>query len=320
MSKITPHGTHLPRGPRIKNTGKAVMAVGFTLLIVAASLFIIKNISAPDNTSADEALNLQQIPDFSGNPFVKINNNKPDFTASEITDVSYESYSELDELGRCGKAEACIGADIMPTEERENIGQVKPSGWHTVKYDSVDGKYLYNRCHLIGFQLTGENANIKNLITGTRYMNTEGMLPFENMTADYIKETGNHVMYRVTPIFRGSDLVAAGVQMEAYSVEDNGNGICFNVYVYNCQPGIEIDYTTGDSKIADGISDTDKNNSSGDKANTANEYVINTNTKKFHLPSCSLVSQISEKNREDFAGSRETLIKYNYAPCKNCKP
>lgn len=192
---------------------------------------------------------LNQIPDVSPDAYVVVNDNVPEFTETELTEQAYEFYSELDSLNRCGYAMACIGKELMPTEERGSIGQIKPSGWHTVKYDFVDGKYLYNRCHLIGFQLAGENANEKNLITGTRYMNVEGMLPFENMVADYVKETGNHVLYRVTPVFDDNDLVARGVQMEACSVEDDGEGISFNVFVYNKQPGVEIDYATGESRL-----------------------------------------------------------------------
>lgn len=193
---------------------------------------------------------LDQIPEYSGEPYVILNDNQPDFQDMEsVSKVDYEEYSELDIYGRCGVAEAIISQATMPTEERGSIGQVKPSGWHTVKYDNVDGKYLYNRCHLIGYQLAGENANVKNLITGTRYMNTEGMLPFENMVDDYVEETNHHVMYRVTPIYEGNNLVASGVQMEAKSVEDGGKGLCFNVYVYNVQPGIEIDYATGESTL-----------------------------------------------------------------------
>lgn len=195
-------------------------------------------------------VNLEDIPPFTDTPYVQINGNVPYFTEEDMTIKSYETYAQLDSLGRCGEVMACIGQDLMPTEERGSIGQVKPSGWQTVKYDFVDGKYLYNRCHLIGYQLTGENANRQNLITGTRYLNTEGMLPFENMVADYVKETGNHVLYRVTPIFEGDELVARGVLMEAKSVEDNGEGILFCVYVYNNQPGVEIDYRTGKSKLA----------------------------------------------------------------------
>lgn len=195
-------------------------------------------------------VSLEEIPDYSGEPYIVLNNNKPDFSESDLTETPFETYSELDGLGRCGAAYANICEEIMPTEERESIGQVKPSGWHTVKYDNVDGKYLYNRCHLIGYQLSGENANEKNLITGTRYMNVEGMLPFENMVADYVKETRNHVLYRVTPVFEDGNLVASGVQMEAMSVEDQGEGILFHVYVYNVQPGIAIDYATGESSLA----------------------------------------------------------------------
>lgn len=195
-------------------------------------------------------ISLSEIPGYSGEPYIEINNNEPDFSEEDWNEESFEIYSELDDLGRCGTAYANVGTDLMPTEERGSIGHVKPTGWQTVKYDIVDGKYLYNRCHLIGYQLSGENANKMNLITGTRYMNVEGMLPFENMVADYVKETGNHVLYRVTPVFDGNDLVAVGVQMEAFSVEDQGEGICYNVYVYNVQPGIEIDYATGESVLS----------------------------------------------------------------------
>ena len=198
-----------------------------------------------------ESIQLDTIPEYEGIPYVEINNNIPSFTEEEIKKKSYEYYSELDLLGRCGVTMACIGRDIMPTEERGAIGMVKPTGWKLKKYDIVDGKYVYNRCHLIGYQLTGENANVKNLITGTRYMNVEGMLSFENETAEYVRKTGNHVMYRVTPIFEGNNLLASGVQMEAYSVEDKGAGISFNVYVYNVQPGITIDYATGDNWLAE---------------------------------------------------------------------
>lgn len=193
--------------------------------------------------------NYSAIEEYSDKPYVEMNGNKPEF--DNLTTECFEKYAKLDELGRCGVAYACVGLEIMPTEERGAIGQVKPSGWHTIKYDIVDGKYLYNRCHLIGYQLTGENANTKNLITGTRYLNVEGMLPFENMVAEYVEETGNHVMYRVTPHFEGRNLVASGVQMEAYSVEDDGRGVCFNVYVYNAQPGITIDYKSGDSRLTE---------------------------------------------------------------------
>ena len=200
--------------------------------------------------SGEGAGSVEEIPEFTDAAYVAVNGNVPFFMPEEITDESYEYYSDLDDLGRCGVTMACIGVDIMPTEDRGEIGSVKPSGWQSVKYDCVEGKYLYNRCHLIGFQLAGENANKKNLITGTRYLNIEGMLPFENLVADYVKETENHVMYRVTPLFDGDNLVAHGVLMEGWSVEDEGEGVCFCVYAYNAQPGIVIDYATGNSREA----------------------------------------------------------------------
>lgn len=196
-----------------------------------------------------ENLTLDEIPEFSGEPYISIEGNEPDFTQEDLSQGVFEEYSELDSLGRCGVAFANVGTETMPQETRAPISRVKPTGWHSTKYDNIRGKYLYNRCHLIGFQLTAENANERNLITGTRYLNIEGMLPFENAVADYVKETENHVLYRVTPIFEEDALVASGVQMEAMSVEDQGEGIFFNVYVYNVQPGILIDYQTGDSSL-----------------------------------------------------------------------
>lgn len=277
-------------------------------------------------------VSLASIPAYSGSAYVAINNNVPGFSESDLTRTSFETYSDLDSLGRCGVAYANIGTDLMPTEERGSIGQVKPTGWHTVKYDCVDGKYLYNRCHLIGYQLTAENANTRNLITGTRYLNIQGMLPFENMVADYIKETKNHVLYRVTPIFDGSNLVATGVQMEALSVEDNGDGICFNVFCYNVQPGVVIDYSTGDSHLADDSATSSKAASSSKSASsskaavssaaggTTATYILNTNTHKFHKPSCSSVKQMSEANKEEYTGSRADVIAQGYEPCKKCNP
>ena len=204
----------------------------------------IKVVNVNDNTSLENS----NIPDYSGNSYIIINNNKPNFSDNDMS-LTGEVYSELDSLGRCGVAFARVGKDTMPTEERGSIGMIKPSGWHTIKYDIVNGKYLYNRCHLVGYQLTGQNANPKNLITCTRYMNTVGMLEFENKVASYVKKTNNHVLYRVTPIFRNDNLLATGVQIEAESIEDLGRGISFNVFVYNVQQGIEIDYETGDSKL-----------------------------------------------------------------------
>lgn len=258
---------------------------------------------------------IDSIPKYNGkNAYVAINDNVPEFTANELVTDSYERYSPLDSLARCGAAVSCIGRDIMPTEERGSIGSVKPSGWVTAKYDIVDGKYLYNRCHLIGFQLTGENANERNLITGTRYLNIEGMLPFENMIADYVKETNNHVIYRVTPIFSGNNLVCDGVQMEAISVEDKGDGICFNVFAYNVQPGIMIDYATGESWLDNGNSTS----SNGDE-NEA-EYVLNTNSKKIHRPTCSSVKDMNPDNKKVSNESKETLINKGYSSCKLCNP
>nr|WP_288175724.1 DNA/RNA non-specific endonuclease [Sporofaciens musculi] len=224
------------------------------LLAVICCLFL--TACAEDSLKSEiqggkESISLDDIPEYSGEPYVEINGNEPDFPDDGSGEESFETYSELDSLGRCGVAYASVGADLMPTGERESISQVKPTGWQTVKYEHVDGKYLYNRCHLIGYQLSGENANERNLITGTRYMNVEGMLPFENMVADYVKEADCHVLYRVTPVFEGDNLLANGVQMEAYSVEDEGESISFNVFVYNVQPGVSIDYATGDNAKGD---------------------------------------------------------------------
>ena len=226
--------------------------------------------SVQTQPSTEVTISAADIPAYAGDPYVTINDNEPQFLETDLATSSYEYYSDLDDLDRCGVVYACIGTDLMPTEERGNIGSVKPSGWHTVKYDIVDGKYLYNRCHLIGYQLSGENANVNNLITGTRYLNVEGMLPFENMVADYVKETENHVLYRVTPVFEGNNLVASGVQIEAQSVEDQGEGILFNVYCYNVQPGVTIDYATGDSVLAENAEAQSNTATSNDGASQQN--------------------------------------------------
>ena len=215
--------------------------------------------SKGSTNSSTKSVSSDNIPDFSGNMTVAVDNNNPDFTSKDLTTKSYESYSRLDSEGRCQVAEACVGKDIMPKGKRGAIGMVKPTGWHTAKYNNVDGKYLYNRCHLIAYQLTGENANNKNLITGTRSFNVDGMLPYEEMVGDYVRETGNHVLYRVTPVFDGDDLVAKGVQMEAMSVEDKGEDIKFNVFVYNVQDGVKIDYETGDSEADSSVEVTTEN-------------------------------------------------------------
>lgn len=263
---------------------------------------------------------LSQVPKYNGEASVEVNGNKPYFTAKEKKNTkSFESYHKLDKLGRCGVAYANVCKDTMPTEERGAIGSVKPTGWHTVKYNGiVDGNYLYNRCHLIAYCLTAENANKKNLITGTRYLNIEGMLPYETMVANYVDRTGNHVLYRVTPVFKGDNLLASGVLMEGYSVEDKGKGIKFCVYAYNVQPDIKIDYKTGDSKL---ISDKRKNtgNNSSDQE-TKQTYIVNLNTKKFHKPNCRSVSSMSERNKKTYKGKKSSLINNGYSPCKICNP
>lgn len=258
------------------------------------------------------SVSLDSIPEYSGDPYVVVNNNVPFFSKEDLKAEVFESYGDLDSLGRCTVAYSMVGTETMPTEERGSIGQVKPTGWHAVKYDNVDGKYLYNRCHLIGYQLTAENANVNNLITGTRYLNVQGMLPFENLTADYIKETGNHVLYRVTPVFEGDNLVASGVLMEGESAEDDGEAIQFCVYVYNVQPGIIIDYATGDSRLDDGTG--------GSSQSARKTYVLNTNSKTFHKPDCGSVGKIKDSNKQTFVGTREEAIKNGYSPCKSCNP
>ena len=283
---------------------KRLFAVGLLLIMVLSGC-------APAVSDMAEVVALSDVPEFSGEPYVVINDNEPSFPAEDFTSEGFEEYSPLDDLGRCGVAYANVGLETMPTEERGSISNVKPTGWQSVQYDFVDGKSLYNRCHLIGFQLTGENANRQNLITGTRYMNVDGMLPFENMVADYVKETENHVLYRVTPIFEGNNLVASGVQMEAQSVEDKGEGVCFNVYVYNNQPGVTIDYATGDSWASDEA-----------PAGTGKEstYILNTSSRKFHKPDCSSVETISPSNKKSYTGTREELINQGYEACGKCKP
>ncbi len=272
-----------------------------------------------------EVISLDDIPDYSDKPYVQINGNEPFFEESEITDEAYESYSELDALGRCGVAMACLGLELAPTEEREDIGSVYPSGWEysgSSNNREYDFGYLYNRCHLIGYQLAGENANEKNLITGTRYMNVEGMLPFENMVDDYIEDTQNHVMYRVTPIYDGYNYLADGVLMEALSVEDEGEGIEFCIFVYNVQPGIEINYFTGQNrKVGDtstSINPDDITDSQG--GDGAVTFIINKNSKKFHLPDASCVNNMKEENKESSGKTRQDLIDDGYDPCKTCNP
>jgi DNA-entry nuclease len=277
-------------------------------------------------SAASKKFTLSSVAAYRSDPYVTVNNNNPYFTARQKANKkSYEKYADLDSLGRCQAAIACVGSDLMPAGERGSIGSVKPTGWHTVKYSIVDGRYLYNRCHLIGYQLTAENANKENLITGTRYLNIEGMLPFENMVADYIKETDNHVLYRVTPEFKGNNLVASGVLMEAYSVEDKGEGICFCVYCYNVQPGITINYSDGDSSLTSDKQSGSKEQETAEQQSTAAQsgkttYVLNTNTMKFHKLTCSSVKRMSTKNKQLTKKTRSELIKEGYSPCKVCNP
>ena len=307
-----------------------------------------KEESEKSNTATD----LSNIPDYSDKAFIELNENVPAFTEEEKKSTeAFEKYSELDKLGRCGVAFANICQELMPTEERGDIGDVRPSGWHTVKYsDIIEDNYLYNRSHLIAYSLAGENANEKNLITGTRFLNQDTMQIFELKVLDYVRANDNHVLYRVTPFFEGDNLVATGVQMEAWSVEDDGKGVCFNVFCYNVQPGIEIDYATGESKAVIELSGTDEaadsaNSSTKEKPeeaeeqseestgtkttedsnagstsfeNTTRDYVVNTNSKKIHLPYSSSVDDMKEKNKWECTSTLNELMEKGYDPCGRC--
>ena len=332
-----------------------VFTIAALSLSIAGCSFSGSGASARANISSSSPAALEDVPDYAGCVFTTVNDNVPFFTEDELTTEPFEEYSEQDDLGRCQTAYANICEETMPTEERGDIGMIKPSGWHTAKYtDVVDGNYLYNRCHLIGFQLSGENANTQNLITGTRWFNVQGMLPFENAVADYVKSTDNHVLYRVTPVYDGDDLVASGVEIEALSVEDDA--ICFNVYIYNVQPGIEIDYSSGESSLvsdyeneieyasgtqevletevddivngtlseidAEAVAETAENKENGSLSDDGKEpsYMINTNTKKFHLPDCPSINDIAQQNRREYTGTRSELIDKGYSPCGNCRP
>ena len=308
---------------------KRLVTLAMAFMVSCSAIFCSACLQPEENVvetqAATKAFSIRDVSRYNGEPSVTVNNNKPYFTAKEKKNTKmFESYHKLDKLGRCGVAYANVCPELMPTEERGAIGSVKPSGWHTVKYNGiVDGNYLYNRCHLIAYCLTAENANKKNLITGTRYMNTEGMLPYETKVAQYVEQTGNHVLYRVTPVFEGNNLVASGVLMEAYSVEDAGKGISFCVYCYNVQPQITIDYKTGDSKLSKSSATTKKNdNSSKDSSSSSHkqDYVLNTNTGKFHKPGCASVKQMSAKNKKKVHDTRKSLINQGYDPCKNCNP
>lgn len=263
-------------------------------------------------TSETASYSLSEIPPYENSPYVVLEDNMPAFSEADMSTESFETYSDLDRLGRCGVAFANVGRDLMPTEKRGSIGMVKPSGWQLAKYDIVDGKYLYNRCHLLGYQLTGENANEKNLITGTRYMNVNGMLPFEDMVADYVKETGGHVLYRVTPIYDGNNLVARGVQMEGYSVEDDGKGVCFNVFVYNVQPGIEIDYSNGANRL-------DLNNAAAqddEEEKIVEEIRGNKRSKIYHCPGQRAYEEMEDSKNLIIFDSEEEAIEAGYRKAK----
>ncbi len=310
---------------------KLTAAAGLVALLLAA-FWGVRTWKRPASPGAFDPSNL---PAYQGEPYVEINGNEPFFSEAELTPEAFERYSPLDELGRCGPAYACVGPELTPTEPREPIGMVRPSGWHTVRYDDlVDGKYLYNRCHLLGYQLTGENGNPENLITGTRYLNIQGMRPFENQVAGYVRRTGSHVLYRVTPVFHGDDLLCSGVLMEARSVEDGGKGVCFCVYAYNVQPFITIDYATGDSARSQDAPATaapeptatatpspspSPSPSPGVQPLVA-DYVANTSSMRFHRPSCPGVVTMKEKNKLCYVGDREDLIDQGYVPCGQCKP
>lgn len=273
------------RNTRRKTGGRRVSPAVLLLALLLGAASLLPRFFAPGGS-----ISLEEIPPYDETtPYVVIDGNEPSFQQEELTETAFETYSQLDALGRCGAAYANVGRELMPTGERGSIGQVKPTGWQTVKYDIVDGKYLYNRCHLIGYQLTGENANPQNLITGTRYFNVEGMLPFENLVADYVQETGNHVLYRVTPVYEGDNLVAAGVEMEALSVEDWGGAVSYHVFVYNVQPGVVIDYATGESRLAE----SDGPGAAGTEA-AAGEIRGNSRSMVYHCPGQSAYETMAE--------------------------
>ena len=303
---------------------------------------------------------LTDIPEWSGQPAFELPG-APSFTEEEITQTCFIRFSEMDALGRCGTAFACVGPESMPEGTRGSIGMIKPAGWQSDKYEFIDnGGFIYNRCHLLAWKLTGENDEPRNLITGTRYLNTQGMLPYENRIIYYIQDTGNHVMYRVTPVYREGELLARGVHMEARSVEDGGRGILFNVYCYNVQPYITIDYMTGKNHVADDadpeeiaaltaqLHPENENGAEGQLSGSAGSqtgdsengqsggsgngqagpytppedvtYILNTSSRKFHYPDCPSVQDMQPHNRQEFRGTREEAVAQGYEPCGACKP
>lgn len=268
-----------------------------------------------------EAFQYSSLPEYEDKAYVEVNHNCPFFTEGDYTTKAYETYGDLDRYGRCTSCMACVGQELMPTGQRERISSVKPTGWNYEKYSFVEGELLYNRCHLIAYCLTGEGANEQNLITGTRYLNAEGMLPFEEMVADYIDETNYHVLYRVTPIFQGMEDVARGVLMEAYSVEDHGEGISYCVFCYNVQPGIRINYNNGSSKqTGESTSFNPLDEVCNGSTEEQSTYVLNTKNKKFHKPNCNGVDDIYQKSKETYHGTKDQLLVRGYRPCGNCNP
>lgn len=311
-----------------------------SVLAVFAALLILTTIHANANYDITVSfpksdIKVETIPEYNGEDYIVLHNNLPGFYIWQLTTDTFVSFSPLDSMGRTGTGFACLGRETLPSEPRGSIGNIQPSGWQTVRYDDlIPDKYLYNRCHVIGFMLSGDNATPENLFTGTRYLNMTLMKQIESSVSEYIQGTGNHVLYRVTPFYKDDDLVAFGVQMEGYSVEDHGGTICFNVFLYNIQPGIQIDYKTGLSRKDPDYSEAsselfllpvelDNNNTPASKdLNPENQvtYVLNTNTKKFHYPYCSSVSDMKPTNREDFYGTREEAISAGYKACKRCNP
>lgn len=309
-------------------------------LAVLAVFFFLTAISSSANYGkieyfAKSDVTVESIPKYSGEDYVVLHNNLPSFYIWQLSTEPSLSFSPLDSMGRTGAGFACLGRETLPTDSRGSIGNIQPSGWQTVRYDDlIPDKYLYNRCHVIGYMLSGDNATPENLFTGTRYLNMTLMKQIESSVSEYIQGTGNHVLYRVTPFYKDDDLVAYGVQMEGYSVEDHGETICFNVFLYNIQPGIQIDYRTGSSWIDPDYSAAssdlillplepeNKDTSASKDMNPEKQvsYVLNTNTKKFHYPYCSSVSDMKLTNREDFYGTREEAISAGYKACKRCNP
>lgn len=315
----------------------AIFVLALLVALVPTFTLTACDTPAPSSHITSSQLLSEEVPAYTGQPSVEVDDDKPSFSDEELSyareNEGFESFSELDDLGRCGSVTVCVGPETMPQEgeERGSIGMIKPSGWQTSKYNFVDGSYLYNRCHLVGWQLSGENANERNLVTGTRSMNVEGMLSYEDEVASYVDQTGNHVLYRATPIFEGDELVCRGVQIEAYSLEDDGAGISFNVFCYNVEPGVGIDYATGDNAEGDETAAFDaettvSNNESSATSEAADvedkteSYVLNTNTMRFHNPTCPSVEDIADNNKEAYEGSRQALIDEGYKPCGRCKP